>query len=163
MASRAWAAVLALGLAVATPAAAEQGEHVLTLRGAWAHADSHGGGAGLRWAFGIDDFWNVSAGAGWALLPDESAGSLQLVRVDAGVLYHLDAFQWVPWLEVTLGGWLGMGDGDPAPAFGFSVGGGIDYRPARRWGVGLFGAWQQAIAGDVPGHATAGLRLSLYL
>jgi len=150
-------------LLLATPAVAGQGEHHLSLRGSYASAQGHGAGAALAHTWGIDDFWNLTTGAGWSMLPDEPEDvSLQLINVNTGVLYHLDAFQWIPYAALTLGGYAGLADGDAEFAFGFEVGGGIDYRPARRWGIGLWARYNVMVVGDVPNYLTAGLQANLY-
>lgn len=160
------AAALALALTTLTPAAvAGQGEHLLSLRGDYAFAESHGGGVDLGWMWGIDDFWNLTADVGWVYLPLEPEVPQHVLNVSTGTVYHLDAFQWIPYLAVDLGLYVGLPqdtDVEPGVAFGFGFGGGVDYRPARRWAIGVFVRYHLIVTGDVPSHLEAGLRANIY-
>lgn len=148
-----------------TPATAAEGENVLSLHGGWAKGDASGGGAGIAWWYGFDDFWNLRVDGGWAYLPNELAGEIQVFDVGVSALYHVDAFQWVPSFHIGLAGLVALETGvdDPLYGFGLGVGGGIDYRPVRRWGVGLYLDWKGPLVGDAPGRMAAGVRLNVYL
>lgn len=151
--------VLILCGALPRVAQAGQGEHLLSVRAHYFYSGAHGGGAALGYQWGIDDFWNVTADAGWAM----DAERLQRTHLNAGVLFHFDAFTWIPYLNLSLGGYLGLPDGgEPAWAFGVAVGGGVDYRPARRWAIGVFAQQHFIVVGEVPMHTDAGVRVNIY-
>lgn len=157
---------LLAAIAIAAPTAAHAGgdEHALDLRGAYTFASSHGGGASLGYMWGIDDYWNLTVDLGWATFPIETGNApFQRVNLGVGVRYHLDAFQWIPWIGSELGGYLSFPDGgDPAPAFGITAGAGLDYRPQRSWSVGIWFRYHIIIVGSVPMHLGSGFKGSLY-
>jgi hypothetical protein len=143
---------------------AEQGEHVLSLAGYYINADSHGGGAGLSYSYGFSDFWNLHITTEWGnqLDADEPFGR---VFAGAGILYHIDALQWVPYVAVTLGThsrFPDAGDIGPYTHFGAQVSAGLDYRPIRRFSMGVFGTYHLVAADPIEHQFGGGLRVSAY-
>ncbi len=135
---------LALGAGPARAAEAESSV-VLGARYHMVHlADrvpAHLGGvsAGMEW--GLSDFWNLQA-----TLSGEGGGTAAGVAAAGGtvgvqIATLIDATQWVPYLAAGLrGGLLATGlDAHLDPDLEIYGGGGLDYRPARGWSVGLFG------------------------
>lgn len=156
---------LLAGLLFLAPTAAHAGgdEHQLNVTLHWTGASAHGVGGGLGYAWGIDDWWNLTVEVDWASLFPSESSVRHIGHVSAGTTYNIDAFQWVPYLRLTIGGFLGAGGGvDPAGAFGITVGGGVDYRPARRWAIGVWGAYHIIVVGDVESTGAAGLRTNIY-
>ena len=115
-------------------------------------ADSRGGPAildsglalGATWWF--TDFWSVAL---------RLRGTSTITGVDAPApvmnaaleaRYVLDALTWVPWACAGAGGGWGdhSGPGGGAAAL-VHAGVGIDYRPSRRWSVGLSGRYYVAL------------------
>ena len=148
-------------------ASAGEGEHVLSIRPEYVNFGSHGGGLSLGYQWGFDDFVNLWVDAGWSYAPEvETDGQLvsaQRVFSTLGIVYHLDSFQWVPYLSTSLGVYGQLPDlGQATAAFGFELGGGVDYRPTRIWSIGVFGMFHAIAAGDLPHHGSAGLRLNIY-
>lgn len=154
-------------LALAAPAAAEKGEHLLALRGEYARTvDVHGGGLGVAYAYGFTDLWNLYADFTWSRHLAGTALALDRMGGTVGVQIHLDAFQWVPYFVLGLGGEAAV---TPGPTGSVTTGAfvgqallGVDYRPIRKLGVGAFVSWTQRFVGDVPSHLAAGVRLVTY-
>ena len=149
----------------ATPAVAGGGEHMLSIRPEYVHMTGPGGGLSVGYQWGIDDFFNLWVDAGWSGAPADGASAAVSNRVmtTVGVVYHLDSFQWIPYLSTSVGLYSAFtGEEDPRLALGFELGGGLDYRPAREWSLGLFGMFHAIAVGDIPHHGSAGLRVNLY-
>ena len=50
--------------------------------------------------------------------------------------------------------------GQSTAAFGFELGGGVDYRPTRIWSIGVFGMFHAIAVGDLPHHGVLARLLS---
>lgn len=152
-----------LALLLAAPAAADQGEHEIALRCEWVHAGSHGGGFEGAWAWDFTDWWAVVGDVGWAYLPSESTGATSRLAADLGISYQIDAFEWVPYVLGTAGVIGDLGEDDDEAAFTLSAGGGLDWRPWRHLGVGVFAIYRFVIVGDPDSDLRVGLQLSTWL
>ncbi len=157
-------ALLAGLIVVSTAPAAQAGgsEHQLNVMAHWSGGDAHGAGGGLGYSWGVDDWWNLTVEVDWATLLPPEGSVRQLGNISAGTTYNIDFFEWVPYLRLTVGGFLGLSDGESVGAFAISVGGGVDYRPARRWAIGLWGVFHGVVVGDLEHTGAAGLRASFY-
>ena len=160
--SRTCSLAVLYALFCSVPAYAGSGEHVLSVRPEYVNMSGHGGGLSVGYQWGIDDFVNLWVDTGWAATAVNSALE-QRVMATFGAVYHLDSFEWVPYLATSLG-FYGRASQDGAfhSALGFELGGGVDYRPARSWSVGMFGMFHAIAVGRIPHHATAGVRVNLY-
>jgi hypothetical protein len=150
-------------LLVASSLCASEGEQVFSVGGEYVAAEGQGGGLSLRYTIGIDDFWNVTLDAGWArLIGDAAEGDRDRLGGGVGVLYHLDAFAWVPYaiFAVEADGFVGADQDEWG--VGFELGGGLDYRPRPAWSVGLYALWHGVVYGDAPRHTSYGARVSTY-
>ena len=152
-------------LLASAPARAERGEHQLSLGGEYVKTDLHGGGLGLWWAYGINDWWAVTAGGAWSMHPDQDgAPGHHRVLTGAGVVFNIDAFEWIPYLLLTVGSVHRLDDIGAVHAFGLQVGGGLDWRPKRRFALGIYGTYQLAAReGAADSLVAAGFRVSLFL
>lgn len=118
----------------AAPAYATQGEHEFSVGVAGGAAAGPWGGIDARWLYDFTDFWALGVGLHdrfrWNALP---AGR-QAATLDAR--FVIDALQWIPSIGFGIGGAIGH---DIAPTLvpwaHFDVG--ADYRPTRKWGVGV--------------------------
>jgi hypothetical protein len=146
------------------------GDHTVSLSGHYASVDSHGGGVALRYTLGLDDFWNFTTDVAWSGVPGtaaaEGTGEAPMQHVltgSVGILYHLDAFEWVPYLVFAFEGTGALRDGEAdREGLGLQLGGGIDYRGGPRWSVGLGGLWHRVIWGEAPTHTTWLARVNLH-
>ena len=161
--------VLCIVLIVGTPviAVAGEGEHVVSIRPEYVNFHSHGGGLSIGYQWGFSDFINLWFDTGWSYVPSQSidgeARSAQRLYSTVGAVYHLDSFQWVPYLSTSLGVYSQLlTEGESHVGFGFQLGGGLDYRPERTWSIGIFGMFHAIAAGRLPHHASAGLRVNIY-
>ena len=148
-------------------ASAGEGEHVLSIRPEYVNYSSHGGGLSVGYQWGFDDFVNLWFDAGWSYVSEiETEGRLvdaQRLFSTLGLVYHLDSFEWVPYLLTSLGVYSQLPDfGETTAAFGFELGGGVDYRPSRTWSIGIFGMFHAIAVGELPHHSSAGVRVNLY-
>ena len=162
--SRTFYAII-LALSLSAPAGAAEAEssvvlgaryHMVDLAG---RAPAHLGGltAGMEW--GLSDFWNLQAtlsGEGGGTLAGEAAAG-GTVGIQISTL--IDATQWVPYLSVGIrGGLLDLGlDAAIDPYLELYGGGGVDYRPARGWSVGVFGFGGLTWSGPGFGASAGGL------
>ena len=148
---------------MASAGASTQGEQVLSASGEYVVASGQGGGATARWSLGLDDYWNVTVDLGWAQLVDETEdGDSHRLGGSVGVLYHLDAFAWVPYLVFAIEGDGLFDNGGTRSGLGFEFGGGLDYRPGRRFGVGAYALWHAMVYGDIDPFTSYGVRLNAY-
>jgi hypothetical protein len=112
------AAVLAAGLACASPARAVEREHHLgldlggdVLLVADKSAPDIGGAAGAHWAYGLSDAFNLMVEGGFSLAgtsdkPGPKIPSTRpawLANGDVGVGYVLDVLEWVPYAGILVG------------------------------------------------------------
>ena len=156
---------------LACPAWAEQGEHALSITPRYAvevpsdgGADLHGVGLGVGWEWGIDDFWALVADASWSHHFGEVA-DLDVALGLAGIRYSIDAFEWVPHLDLLIGGALlaptgAAAEGDFAIAAAF----GLDWRPTRSWAIGVEGRYHAFVTrlDTIPAYVTAAARIVIY-
>ena len=154
-------------LTIPSIATAGEGEHVLSIRPEYVYSDGHGGGLSVGYQYGFNDFVNLWVDVGWSyeseVMVDDMAMSAQRLFSTVGAVYHLDSFQWVPYLSTSVGVYSQLLDvGGTRTALGFQLGGGVDYRPSREWSVGVYGMFHAMAYGEVSHHASAGLRLGLY-
>jgi len=157
-----WALLLGLWVALSPlEVRAEQDEHLFALSGAYVLSEAHGGGLGLAYQYGLTDFWNLAVSSGWDM-SEEGQG----LHLGLGTLYHIDAFQWVPYLSARLCGYGRMpaSEGEDSILYGFggAFGAGVDYRPSRRWGVGLYSEYHVLFVGEIHDQLNAGVRFNLY-
>lgn len=165
-------AALAACLLCATPALAEEGEHAIALTPRYAVAvpsgggeDLHGVGLGVGWEWGIDDFWGLVAEGSWSH-HFGSGADLDVALALAGIRYSIDAFEWVPHLDLLVGGaLLAPGGGAAEGDFAIAGGGGLDWRPARGFSIGIEGRYHAFVTrlDAIPAYVTAGARIVLYL
>ncbi|MFT5433673.1 MAG: opacity protein-like surface antigen, partial [Myxococcota bacterium] len=137
------AAALACCLLIPDAAQAGGGEHMVTIRPEYTYSTAHGAGLSLGYQWGIDDFWNLWIETGWANIaeqfPERAKPVLTLLYGNAGIVFNIDAFEWVPYLVTSFGATAALpSEGDNTAVFTMAAGGGLDYRPAREWAVGLF-------------------------
>ncbi len=147
---RAVAGVAAAALTIALPASAvEREQHFgIDAGGSMLVVDSTtdlGGGAGVHWAYGLTDAFNLLAEGAWSLIskgdkneaPRRSPGSIG--NVDVGLGYVLDVGQWVPYGGALLGGYAFAGNMISGTSILPGVVGalGLDYRFDRSWAAGL--------------------------
>lgn len=167
----AFAALLPV-LALAAPARAEQGEHALALTPRYAvevpsdgTSDLHGVGLGVGWEWGIDDFWGLVADASWSHHFGDFA-DLDVALALAGIRYNIDAFQWVPHVDLLVGGaLLAPGGGAPAEGdFAIAAALGLDWRPSRAWAIGVEGRYHAFVTrlDTIPAYVTAAARVVIY-
>lgn len=148
-------------VSISGSAQGEEGEHTLALHGEYARFGTSGGGAGLFWEYGLSDFWNVYVDATWARRGGDEAA--HRAGGAAGIVYNLDAFEWVPYVRVGLGGCADLTDaGDARGGFVVEAVTGVDWRPVRRFGVGAFGGYGLAVVGSADSVALAGVRVSAW-
>ena len=146
---------------------AGSGEHMLSIRPQYSYLEAHGAGLSLGYQWGIDDVFNLWVDGGWVSIPSSSRTAIPAIShrlmASIGASYHLDAFQWVPYLS-TSAGFYGafLRNSEFRPGLGFELGGGVDYRPVRRWSIGIFGMFHAIVVGEIPHHGTAGLRVNIY-
>ncbi len=148
------------GALAAAPAFATQGEHEVAV-GVAGGATTQGTLAGLdaRWLYDLTDFWAIGAGFHdrflWSALPaGRQAATVELRFV-------VDALQWIP----SIGGGVGAAIGhDLTPAWvpWAHLDIGVDYRPARRWGVGARIGAEGQISGDTTYAFVGGLFWNYY-
>jgi len=124
-----------------------------------ARAPVHLGGitAGMEW--GLSDFWNLQAtlsgaGGGTATGIPAAGGTVGLQ-----IATLIDATQWVPYIAAGVRGGLLDLDVDTRIDAYFELygGGGVDYRPARGWSIGLFGFGGMTWSGPGIGASAGGL------
>ena len=151
------AITVAIFLVVVFPAAATagSGEHMLSIRPEYSYLEAHGAGLSLGYQWGIDDVFNLWVDGGWIGIPSSSRTEISAIShrlmASIGVSYHLDAFQWVPYLSTSVGFYGAfVQDGSFRPGLGFELGGGVDYRPVRRWSIGIFGMFHAIAVGEIP-------------
>ena len=163
-----WLVPALVVLCLSSPAIAGGGENHIGLRLHYASAGGDGLGGAVGHTYGFSDFWNLYSEVGWVgvLAPaDDTPAMRHMGHVSLGTVYHIDAYQWVPYLRLTTGAYMAIRDRDEDPvtaAFGLGIGGGLDYRPARAWSIGLWGAYHVMLVGDVPDQGAGGLRTNLY-
>lgn len=128
-------AILAAAVLMASPpASATQGEHEFSVGAAAGVASGPWAGLDARWLYDLTDFWAIGAGIHdrflWSALP---AGR-QAATFEAR--FVVDALQWIPSIGGGIGGAVGH---HLAPTFvpWAHVDVGADYRPTRKWGVGV--------------------------
>jgi hypothetical protein len=162
---RAWILVVVLTLWTGA-SGASQGEHQLSLKGAYVTYGQPGGSGALEYSYHVTDafcFVSELAGAGGA-----TNGRTWL---SAGIGLQLDAIQWIPYLHVTAG--MHFGEGEPANgtsalgvAGAVAVEGGVNYRPSRRMAFGFWSAYHVIVAEgsarDMPSIAAFGIKASLF-
>lgn len=142
------AAIVAAG----TAARAGAGELAFspTMSGAWSRYDGGEadaldrgallGGLGLR--YGLSDFWQLAGQlrGGPGLGQGHAVSGVGHALVE--VRYVIDALTWVPYLAAGGGGLIrgpAPGSTDPRGDLTLHVGLGVEYRPKRRWSLGLAG------------------------
>ena len=122
---------------LAAPAWATQGEHEISV--GVAGNGYNGGAVGLdgRWLYDLTDFWAIGAGLhnrNW--LRDGHYGSSGSATFDAR--FVLDALQWIPSIGAGIGAGVAGGAGYVDISVPWAhVDLGVDYRPTRKWGLGL--------------------------
>lgn len=154
-------------LLLSTPALAEEGEHAIALTPRYAvevtsGEDLHGVGLGVGWEWGIDDFWGLVVEGSWS--HHFGPADVDVALLLAGIRYSIDAFEWVPHVDLLVGGALlagGVVEGD----FAIAAGGGLDWRPARGYAVGIEGRYHALVTrlDTLPAYVTAGVRVVFYL
>lgn len=148
-------------LALAAPAHAEDDEWALSLGPSYRGISEATGddattlrsapGALVRLRYGVGDFFQIGASldAGVALATDTSA----LAPVAAAFFelhYVIDIVTWVPFVSAGVGALVrGQVPAAPEPELrvdlAVTVGGGLEYRPARDWAVGFAGRYELVV------------------
>ena len=161
-------AIVLVALLSPSLASAGGGEHMLTLRPEYSWSGAHGAGISAGYQWGIDDWWNLWAEVGWVNVaeqfPDRAKPVYHEVYSNAGVVFNIDAFEWVPYLVLSFGAAGAIpSEGESTAVFRLAAGGGLDYRPTRNWGVGLFAHYHVSLAGEgAPNRLSAGARINWY-
>jgi hypothetical protein len=146
-----------------SPALASQGEHQLSAKALYAHADQHGGGASFEYSFHISDVWRLGADVGW--IGGDPNESRPFIGTHFGV--QLDALSWVPYLQIAASMHWGEGD-NGALSSGVLLGAeaGADYRPSRKISAGLWVGYHHLVASqqvrNMPSVLAAGFKISTY-
>lgn len=167
--SLAIAAFVAAALASAPgPSAAEEGEHALVIAPEYAAlvgaVDRHGVGARLGYEYGLTDFWALDVEATWAWHFDDVQPE-QVGMALAGIRYNIDAFEWVPYATLLVGGVLFVPDSvDPNGDFAICAGVGVDYRRWRSFAIGVDARYHAFVSNldEIPAYITAGARVVFY-
>ena len=157
-------------LTFALPTRASQGEHALSATASYAgiYADSegdddlHGLGLTLGYRYGVSDFFTFVCDISYLPLPWTGGDVAHMGMLRAGMTYTIDALEWVPWLGLQAG--LFVGSHGETFDQGLAAGLGLDYRPRRNWSVGVE-AWYHAMFDrfeNFPAMLTVGLRGSWY-
>ena len=135
-------------LALAAPAWATEGEHEISVGVAGGALVWPWIGLDARWLYDLTDFWAIGAGLHNRNLFVDGSGR-EALTFEAR--FVVDALQWVPSIGAAAGVGLGQRGADgPVFADGYiapntfpngpglygQVNLGVDYRPARTWGVG---------------------------
>ena len=99
-------------------------------------------GGQLALAVALDGFWSVVAageGAWHPSIEDPQRASFSVYGASIGARYNLDVFAYIPYLTIAGVFWGATPPGpedDPEPAAALKVSLGLDWRPARAWGLG---------------------------
>ena len=126
----------------------------------------------LSFRHAVDDFWELGGtlAMGFGLGGGQEAEAVGRAAFESR--FVIDALTWVPFLSFGLGvlfrgdgprGW----DGGPRPALDITghLGGGLEWRPARAWSVGVGIRYHAVLTdlGDTVGPIELGATVSWYL
>ena len=142
---------------------ASQGEQLIAFKAFYAYADQHAGGAALEYGYHLSDLWRLGAEVGWT--GGDPNESRPWFAIQTGI--QLDAISWVPYLQLVTSVHLGEGvEQSLGSAFLLGVEIGADYRPTRKFSMGLWAAYHHALATDkarnMPSITASGIRISTY-
>lgn len=116
-------------------------------------------GALVRVRYGIGDFFQLGASldAGVALPTGHNSALAPIAAALFEVHYVLDIVTWVPFVSAGIGALMRGGvppegvmkdldDGELRVDLAVTVGGGLEYRPAREWAIGFAGRYELVVS-----------------